>query len=150
METKVVNAKTFLYFEGKTTLGKIMDYANPVVYRFYDEIKKAGVEPTGPLEFIYYGATDDPEKEFTLQVAMPVKDEKPVSNGFRFKKAEDFKCISYDYKGNVSNMYPVYENLYQQLFAADLKPNDEVREVYRHWENPESDNNITEIQIGVN
>lgn len=150
IETKVVNPKTFLYHEGKTNLKNIMEYANPVVYDFYEELNRSGVQATGPLEFIYLGVTDDPEKEFTLQVAIPVEEEKPVSNGYRFKKADAFKCVSYDYKGEVNKMMPVYENLFQQIFAAQLKPNDEVREVYRHWEHPESENNITEIQIGVN
>lgn len=127
-----------------------MEYANPLVYDFYEEMKNKGIEATGPLEFVYLGATNDPEQEFTLQIAIPVKEEKEVSNGYSFKKADAFKCISYDYKGDVNQMMPVYENLFQKVFAAQLEPSNEVREVYKHWEHPTSENNITEIQIGVN
>lgn len=150
METKVVDAKTFLYHEGKTTLNRIMDYANPVVYNVYEEVKKAGLEATGPLEFIYLGAGPDPDKEFTLRVAMPVKEEKQVSEGYGFLKTDTFKCVSYLYKGDVNKMAPVYEGLYLELNNTPLKPANEIREVYCHWEHPESENNLTEIQIGVN
>lgn len=150
METKVVSPKTFFYHEGRTTLKNIMNYANPLVYDFYEELKNKGIEATGPLEFIYLGATDDPEHEFTLQIGIPVKEEKPVSNGYRFKKADAFKCISYDYKGDVNKMAPVYQELYQKLGAEKIQPKNEIREVYKHWEHPTSENNVTEIQIGIN
>lgn len=150
MEKKVVSPKTFLYHEGRTTLKQIHSYANSRVYDFYEELKNSALEPDGPLEFIYFGATDDPEKEFTLQIAMPVKEEKPVSNGYRFKKSAPFNCVSHLYKGNVHEMMPVYENLYQQISTNKLQPVDEIREVYQHWVEPTSPENITEIQIGIN
>ena len=142
METKVVNPKTYFYKEGTTTLNKIHEYADTVVPEVIQEMQKAGIEEAGPMEFLYYGATNDMDKEFTLRIAVPVKEEKPCSDGFHFKKTNDFKCVSSEYKGDVSKMFPVYEQMYQHLATKQLQPNDEIREVYIQWENPASDKNI--------
>ena len=149
LTTKVVEAKTFFYNEGTTTLNKIYDYVNPAVEALMQEIEKRGLEPVGSLEFVYLNATGDMDKEFTLQIALPVKEQKPVGKEFHFKQAAPFKCVSYDYKGDVSKMFPTYVMLFQQIAANDLKPTIEVREVYKQWEHLTSPNNITEIQIGI-
>lgn len=150
MQTKVVEPKTFFYAEGKTSLRHIHEYSNEVIPALMKESERAGVQITGPMEFIYFGACADMDKEFTLQIALPVKEEKEVSKEYGFKQSVPFKCISHEYKGDVSKMGTAYENLFQQLFSHQLQPNDEVREVYAKWEHLTSANNITEIQIGVN
>jgi predicted transcriptional regulator YdeE len=149
LETKVVSPKTYLYHEGRTTLKQLMAYANPVVYDFYEQLKNSDLEPEGPLEFIYLGASDDMEKEFTLLVAMPVKEEKPVGNGYQFKKTDSFKCVSHVYKGDINEIGHAYNSIYQQLAEKKVEPVDEIREVYQHWVNPGSEENITEIQVGI-
>lgn len=149
LSTKLVASKTIFYKEGKTTLNSIHEYANREVEALMLEVERGGLEPQGPLEFIYFGASGDMEKEFTLQIALPVKEKKPVKAGYQFRETAPFKCLSYDYKGDVSQMFPAYEMLYQQLEEKQLQPLDEVREVYKQWEHLTSANNITEIQIGI-
>lgn len=150
METKVVQPKIFLYSEGKTTLKQIHEYANEAVEALMKESAAAGLEAAGPLEFIYFGATADEEKEFTLQIALPVKEEKPVNGEFRIKRSNPFKCLSYVYKGDVSEIGCAYESLFQEIAAKQLQPDDEIREVYMQWEHLTSENNLTEIQVGIN
>lgn len=115
-----------------------------------EEAKNAGIEPEGPMEFIYFGASDDVDKEFTLQVGLPVTDKKPCSKNFNFKNTSPFKCVSYQYKGDVSKMFDVYSVLFAKIYQKQYKPIDEVREVYINWEHLTSESNLTEIQIGIN
>lgn len=150
LETKVVAPKLLLYSEGKTTLRQIHSYANEAVAALMEEAAKAGLEAAGALEFIYFGATADEEKEFTLQLALPVNEEKEVGEGFQFRKTAPFTCVSYVYKGDVSEIGCAYESLYGQIAAKQLQPTNEIREVYRQWEHLTSSNNLTEIQIGIN
>ncbi len=150
METKVVSAKTFLYNEGTTTLRKITDYSKTYVDALLKEMEKAGLKAEGPMEFIYFGACSDPDKEFTLQIAVPVEEEKPVGEGYKFKKAEPFKCMAYEHKGDIADLHDAYEKTFEAVFAQQLQPNNEVREVYKVYENLTSPDNLTEIQIGVN
>lgn len=89
------------------------------------------------------------EKSFTLQVALPVKEEKSVGEGFSFKQVAPFKCLAYDYKGDVSQMAPAYEMLFQHIGDHQIQPNDEIREVYKQWVDLSSSDNITEIQLSL-
>lgn len=149
METKVVSPKTLFYNEGTTSLNKIIEYSDTAVKALLNEVDASGIEATGPMEFIYYGVTNDPEKQFILQIGLPVKEKKPSSENFKFKTTSPFKCVSYKHKGDVSRIPEVYENLFQQLDKEQLQPKDEIREVYVKWEHLTSANNITEIQIGI-
>jgi effector-binding domain-containing protein len=150
METKVISPRTCFVKEGKTTLKQIHEYASKVVSEINGEVKASGIETIGPMEFIYYGASDNMEKEFTLQIALPVRDERKCREGFSFIKTSEFKCISHYYKGDVTKLFPVYEKLYQEIFENQIEPNGEMREIYVNWEYLSSEKNITEIQIGIN
>ncbi|AHM59049.1 transcription activator, effector binding protein [Flammeovirgaceae bacterium 311] len=149
LTTKVVAPKTIIYHEGNTTLRQIHDYVNPIVASLIQEVQRRGFTTAGPMEFIYLNPTGDLDKEFTLQIAQPVLERKSVGPGFHIRETEAFQCVSHDYKGDVSQMHPAYEMLYQQIALNQLIPGTEVREVYKVWEHLTSVNNITEIQIGL-
>ena len=150
MEQITVNPKLFFYLEGKTTLKNIMEFAAPNVDLAYAEAERLGLEKTGPIEFIYFGATSDQEKEFTLQIGFPVKDEKNAEYGFQFRQSTNFKCITNRYKGSLTNIGAEYEKMFEHLWNNSLKPSNEIREIYHFFEFPDSPNNVTEIQIGLN
>lgn len=150
MEPKIVEPKKVYYSEGKTTLHKIHEYADQEVPKILQQMKMLGLEEEGPMEFIYLGATDDQNKEFTLRIAVPIKNELQSANGFHFAQTREFKCVSTEHKGDISNLFPVYERIYQDIYRNQYQPNDEIREVYHLWEHPMSEKNITEIQIGIN
>lgn len=149
METKVISPKLLLFKEGKTTLKNIFAYSDSAVKALMKEVTKAGIEPVGPLEFVYYGITDDLDKEFILQIGIPVKEKKAVGESVYYKETLPFKCISYLYKGDVTKISNSYSYLYKEIKIKQLQPKDEVREVYLKWEHLSSANNITEIQIGI-
>lgn len=150
METKFVSPKVFFYSEGKTTLSKINDYADKAAPELLAEMEKSGIEATGPMEFIYFGVSKAPNKVFTLRIAVPVVKEKTCSKGFYFQTASAFKCVDQVYKGDINKISSAYDQIFQRIFKNNLQPNDEVREVYLHYEDLTSEKNITEIQIGVN
>lgn len=150
METKIVNPKTFFYSEGKTTLNKIHEHADREVPKLLKEMEMKGIKEDGPMEFIYFGVTNELDKEFTLRISVPVKEEKTVSDGYLFSKEGAFKCLSTEYKGDINKILPVYERIFEQIYKNKYQPKDEIREIYHQFENPSSEKNITEIQIGIN
>lgn len=149
MEQITVNPKRYFYLEGKTTLKNLMEYAAPNVDLAYAESERLGLEKTGPIEFIYFGATSDQDKKFTLQIGFPVKAEKEASNGFQYLQSTHFKCISHRYKGPLTSIGAEYEKIFEHLWNNSIKHSDEIREIYHFFEYPDSPNNITEIQIGL-
>lgn len=149
MNKLTVSPKLYFYHEGKTTLNNIMDYCDPRIPRVYEEAERAGLEAIGPMEFIYFGASNDLDKEFTLRIALPVKEKKPVGGNYHFAESKGFSCVSTLHKGSIINIMGTYDRLFGEIMGAGLKPNDEIREVYHRWEQPESPTNETEIQIGI-
>lgn len=150
MQTKHISPKKYFCFMGQTTLNKISAFASPEIDPLMEEAHKLGLEPSGPLEFIYFDATDDKDKPFTLWIALPVKNEIPVSNSkYSFKTTDDFKCFSHIHKGDISQVYQVYDKIFAELFSKGVKPTNQIREVYENWESVVSPENITEIQIGI-
>ena len=151
METKTIQPKKVMYGSMKTTMNKIKDESEPVINALMADVEKHGVTPVGPLEFIYFGATGDMDKEFTLEIALPVApDSSAQGSSFGIKDTNTLKCISHEHNGSMEDIYQVYEDLFKHIDGDTMKSTDEVREVYTKWVDFSSDENIVEIQIGVN
>ena len=149
MEREIIAPKLYFYLEGKTNLKNLMEFAAPTVDLTYAEAARLQLEKTGPIEFVYLGASSDMEKEFTLQIGFPTKDPKPTERGFQFRQSSDFKCLKFTYKGALKGIANEYEKIYEYLWNNSIKHTDEIREIYHFFEYPDSPNNVTEIQIGL-
>lgn len=148
METKVIDSKIYAFVELKTTLNKLHDDVEKVADKFIANATQK-LELVGPMEFIYFDATEDKDKEFTLRLAFPVSQEKEV-NGINFERAGNFKCASHEHAGSVSDLHPVYDKFFGEIISQNLKPTNQVREVYHQFTTMEASDNLTEIQIGLN
>lgn len=151
MTTKNVSPKTVLVGKLQTSLKNINDDVTPVIDRMMADVGSAKIQPAGPIEFIYLGATDDVEKVFDLQVAIPVNEGDSIySEEFQVEQTREFKCTTDMYKGSMNHIYGKYEEMYGQIQKEQLHPNDEIREVYNNWVSFSSEENEVEIQIGLN
>lgn len=151
MNTKNVSPK--LVFSGslKTTINKLKSDTEPIIEALYKDVEKFGIQPAGPLEFIYRGASEDDNKEFDLEIALPVTNNpKPEWTQFDFKETSQLKCISNEYKGGMEQIAKAYTNIFEEIVKNGIQPTDEIREVYQNWVDFSSDENIVEIQIGIN
>lgn len=151
MKTRIIEPKKVLVVSTKTTLKNIAKDTYPLCEALMEDVKKFGITPAGPLEFIYFGASGDMEKEFELEIALPVSpDTTAQGSRYKIKDTKPFKCATYIHKGGVDKLFAVYEELFKELDWDKMKSTEEVREVYQNWVSPESEENITEIQIGIN
>ena len=151
METKEIQAKKVFVAKLKTTLKTIAQESEPVLNALMQDVEKFGIAPAGPLEYIYFGATNDLDKEFDLTIALPVTaDAKADESTFSIEEAEAFKCATQVYEGHLDNMMSTYDELFKELDWNKIEPTDQIREVYQKWEGLSSDKNIVEIQIGIN
>ncbi len=149
MEQKQEKAKQFFYQEGKTTLNGLVNYADAQIPGVLEQVAKAGLAVTGPMEFIYFGATGDVNNEFTLQIALPVAEQKSISVPYQIKQVPEFKCLSVVHKGDIAEIGGVYDKLFAEIQAQKIVPNGEIREVYHLYKDHDSAENVTEIQIGI-
>lgn len=149
MKKKEVQTKKALCFTTETTLNKIGEVAEIEVGKMMQEVEARHIVPSGPIEFVYHGATSDMDKPFELTFVIPVAEEKEVSAPYVFKDLNALTCITHVYEGDLNKIGPVYEELYKELEWNKIQPTDEIREVYLKYEGMTSEANITEIQIGV-
>lgn len=149
MEQKIENAKKYFFIEGKTTLNDIQSYANAQIPGLMQSIGKEQSQVVGPMEFIYFGATNDMNNIFTLQIAMPVAEKKTVAAPYEIRETSPFVCESFIYEGSLVDIGPAYDNAFAQIGAKQLIPTGEIREIYHHYKDYTSAENRTEIQIGV-
>ncbi len=150
MEKKLVPEKNYFLIKTKTTLTKIKEIAPAEAEKLMMQISDLKLEVTGPMEFIYFDCTDDVEKEFTLEIALPVKEtDVVVPQGYSIKKHKAFKCVSHIHKGELTMLYRIYEKLFSEIWNVSEKPTNQVREVYHNYTDQFSVDNITEIQIGL-
>jgi effector-binding domain-containing protein len=133
-----------------TTLKEIQAVAMREIEKMYQEAEKLGLKEIAPMQFVYYGCSDDMEAEFTLEIAMAVDQEKPYEGKYRFKELEGFTCASTTHKGDINQIGNTYEQFMPELVKSGRQVSDQTREVYLNWVAPDSPENVTEIQIGIN
>ena len=147
METKVIDPKIFAFVELTTTHNRIHNDVEKVMPAFMEEAQQ--LEISGPMEFVYFDATEDKDKEYQLRIAYPVKEEKQLK-GITFENGGIFQCLTHELKGAISGLGEAYHKVFDEIFAKQLKPSNQIREVYHQFTTMEADDNFTEIQIGLN
>lgn len=150
MEVKEVKPARIFYHEETTTLAGIHDIAVREIDNMYVEAQKAGMKEVAPMQFVYYGINDDPQGEIKLQISIFVDEERPTKSKYKFKELEPFKCATTIHKGSIYNLGDAYGKFMPMVAKNGKHLTDQCREVYHKYYSPESPENITEIQIGIN
>lgn len=151
METKNLAPKKVLVAKTTTNLKNISKHTEPIVHAMMAESEKAGITAIGPMEYIYFGASEDMDKEFQLEIALPVSDDSTTDNPqFEIKETNPLKYVAAKHVGSIDTIMKTYDELFGQIMAGGLQPTEEIREVYEKWIDLSSKENITEIQVGIN
>jgi effector-binding domain-containing protein len=134
----------------ETTLKEIAKFVRVKAVEIYKEAINSGYEITGPVYWIYYGMDGNPDTRFNLEIAVPVQEKRIPRNGFICKTIDPMECSTLVHKGTWDNLSQSYSLLIDELTKSGRVLNGIAREVYINidFENPE--NNITEIQLGLN
>jgi effector-binding domain-containing protein len=149
MQIKEIKPISFLYFRTETTLGELGTFVGGVAKDLFREAVKHDLSVTGPVQWHYFGFTD-PQKPFTLEIALPVDEVLPEYDGaFHFKRTEPFKCLTLVHEGSWLEMTQSYGKLMQHIAGQKLQPVGVNREVYMNVDFSHPEANVTEIQIGI-
>ncbi|SKC16973.1 GyrI-like domain-containing protein [Dyadobacter psychrophilus] len=152
MQTKTIPPIHVLYFETETSLNELMDYVRLVAHRLYREAIRKEMEVTGPIYWIYNGADGNPETRFHLTIALPVtvSDTPLTDSEFKLKYLEPFRCVAGQLYGSWEGLGKIYGDLISALMSENLIMTGQNREIYLNMDFQNPENNITEIQIGIN
>ncbi|MBC8107831.1 MAG: GyrI-like domain-containing protein [Anaerolineae bacterium] len=140
----------YFYSSTETTLNQIGQVVPETLPKLFAAIKENNVEVTGPMIFVYHGATQDRDKPFKLEIGFTVAPGAKEAGDFKVRDLEPFHCASVIYSGPITQVGVAYQGLFTELFGAGLQPTGETREMYLYWESPESPNNVQVIMAGVN
>ncbi len=148
MEIKTQAPVKVMYKSLKTTLSNLKQDVGQVPEDLYAEAAKLGLQPSGPQHWVYFDASDDPNKEFTLQMCLPVQGV-ASSDKYEFQELPEFKHTSTLHNGSWDNFHNTYDQFFKDIFGKGLKPTNQVREVYLTVDMEKPENNVTEIQAGI-
>ena len=108
--------------------------------------QEAGVHFMGGPVFIYDGAMGDPDQPFKLTTGFPVAPGTEAVDGAVIEELPAVRVASVYYTGPVEHLQEAYQALFPALFRAGLRPAGVSREVYLHWVDEDSPNNVIEVQ----
>lgn len=150
MEIKTIKPIKVLYYTEQTNLSGLAKLVRYKAKELQNEAVKHGMEITGPVYWNYFGMDGNPETVFTLEIALPFYSEEHYKGEFKIKRMPEFKCASYTHNGFWTEMSSAYQLLIGEIFQNGFKMNGQSREVYINIDFVEPENNITEIQVGIN
>ncbi len=148
MNTKEIEPVTVVYKEVKTNLQNIAQYVGNEPAKLMQQAMEENLEITAPQIWEYIDTDGNPEKEFTLRIGIPVKktEDCKLQN---IKILPTFKCAVMEHKGSWDKLKFSYEKLINEIVSNSNKLSNYSREIYHNCDFENEENNITEIQIGI-
>lgn len=131
---------TVLYSTHHARLDQLHEFG-PVMAELYAEAGRKGMI-NGPLHWIYYDLDVQTDGLVKLEIALPIR--KPIKSRFKVKKLDLFKAISFPFEGPWEHL-----KIMQRLEENNIPLSHECRELFLNIDLERPENNITEIQIGL-
>lgn len=147
MEIKNIDKQKVYCKEFRTSLKEIQKFVAKVPVQLVAEIQKEQLEVAGEQIWRYIGGDGNPDTEFTLQVAFPIKETEKQHE--QIKEFETFKCFTGVHHGSWQNFGKTYEKIMGDLMVAGHQMNGEIREIYHTVDFENEERNVTEIQVGI-
>jgi len=150
MHVQTLPETMYLYGSTKTTLAKLSKAIDTLMPALSQGILQGKFIHKGEAVFVYRGATGDQQTPFDLEVGFPVPDDAKAFDQLKTRKLSSFRCATMLVTGSTAHYGEAYQKLFAGIGQAGHRPTGETREAYLYWEGPESPNNVTQIQAGIN
>jgi effector-binding domain-containing protein len=149
MEVKKFNPIAVLYFTRQVTLLGLQEFVRIKARELYHDAIHNNLEITGPVYWVYYGMDGNSQTLFTLEIAIPVTADENYKGIFQIKMLETFKYLSTWHKGSWDKLPAIYGSIFNEIAEKHYIPSGECREIYQHIDFLQQDNNLTEVQVGI-
>lgn len=148
--TKLTEEKKVISITKQATLQNITEVIGCHPEEIMADIAKYGLEPDGPMIFVYRNCSCDMEAPFDMEISQPVKSFDGYTGSLDQNTLEQINVVESQYRGSLADMGPKgYEPFMAQIQKAGIQVTDQCLEIYTHYEAFDSDNNVVEIQMGV-
>jgi effector-binding domain-containing protein len=150
MTIKDIKPFKTLCFTCQTSLAEVGKYVRIKAREIHQSAIDNHFEITGPVYWIYEGMDGNPATQFQLQICVPVFTKSSFQGPFEIKEFSNFRCISEIHNGRWTEMYKTYGEIIGNALQQGKTLTGISREIYINMDFENPDNNITEIQIGIN
>jgi hypothetical protein len=147
--TKTIPERLYLCVAGEMTQPEIASFAQRAVDPLFDALGTAGLKSAGDLELIC--PKWNGQEKSRVMFAIPIREEKAVSEPYFIWKSPIFKCACYDHKGSMPSLKAVWSAFGEALERNGFRCASSCgwREVYKYWESFHSDNDLTELRMEI-
>jgi len=145
---KTVPETLFFCVAEEVAQAEIPAFAERAVGPLFEALGARGQHPIGDLHFIcpqWMG----PEAKSRIVFAVPVAAEFPVEAPYYLWRSPAFKCAWIEYQGPMSGIKEAWGHFGAAVEQTSHRPVGSWREVYVHWVAPESAEDRTELQMGI-
>ncbi|SEW21435.1 DJ-1/PfpI family protein [Chitinophaga arvensicola] len=139
----------FFYQRYETNYQGMMALVRTAIREVYLEAAKAGLEVCGAPAWHYHNFDGQPDTIFTLDIGLPVTSVLPVSAPWHCETLPPFNCVSMQHRGQWDKLADTYGSLFAGLQLLNKQPNGYTREQYLRYNFEQPEQNITNIQIGL-
>lgn len=146
IQRRSIPAATVLESAAALTLPEIAAFAGKVIPMLLTEAENRGMAITGPCIFTYDGCDGSPDKEFSLKISFPV-DACRGQGAFTCSEIPTHECLCTNYRGPITGIGPTWSAFTPQALQQGLALQPVGREVYVHWSDQDSAENLVELQI---
>ncbi|MGE4441051.1 MAG: hypothetical protein AB7D27_06135 [Desulfomicrobium sp.] len=146
IERKKIPATTVIEAAAMLTIPEVPAYAEKIIPMLLAEAENRGMAVTGPCVFTYEGCDGSLDTVFSLKVSLPV-DACQGQGAFDCVQVPAHECLSTVYRGPMKGIGPAWSAFTPLAMRQGLALRPVGREVYAHWVDLDSQDNLTELQI---
>ncbi len=146
IERKSIPAATVIEAAAMLTIPEIAAYAEKIIPSLLAEAENRGMAVTGPCMFTYEGCDGSLDTVFSLKISFPV-DACQGQGAFDCALIPAHECLSAAYRGPMTGIGPAWSAFTPLAMQKGLALQGVGREVYVHWVDLDSQENLTELQI---
>lgn len=149
MQIKTLNSFTALCFSVQTNLEGLYRYVRVKARELYKDAIASNLEITGPVYWIYTGMDGRPETIFKLEIVIPVSKPQNYSGSFLITEVAPIKSLYTTHFGSWEKLPETYGSLFGEIGLKGYVPTGICREMYINMDFNIPENDITEVQIGI-
>jgi len=151
MKIETINPMHVLYFSAETKINDLAQYVGVIGERLKKDAATQNLTITGDQCWMYYDYKGNPEQLFTLEIAFPIETLPDNYTGeFAVKTLAAFKCVTTIHKGHWLQIPDTYGKLMSYMQENNIVPTTNSRETYTVVDMENTENSITQIQLGIN
>jgi hypothetical protein len=147
MRVQTVPGFDFFYVGVETTMAELSNAIAQGMPKLFAARDKGHVWMRGSVVFIYRGMSSD--APLSLEMGFPCPPGTQPVDDAQVRRVDEFPCASLIYTGRLEHISLAYDKLLASMREAGLTPGNEGRELYLHFDDAASPNNVTMIQLGI-